>query len=638
MRGVVGMVVAGMAAVECHAQTATRTANAHSRYWDTDYWTWAPTGSGYPNSSEHDAVLPGLCSIQWRPTDSFTVRDLTIQPSTYFEGSGTLTVHGSMLYAGSYFEGDIHLLGENNAWTAGALWTGVLTVHEGASLDITASDAMFTLLANRAIVNDGTVRLSSQYFKGGGPGVTNRGEWTFHAGAGATNKLLGPYMSSWPFKNEPSGTILKTGAGIVENGGMLLDNGGLLRVEEGELQSGFIARTGTTVQVVEGAKLWSSNVIAEDGVTFDSPAGGMQIADSTMQGTAIAVGSVQFVRGLPAGVHTLTGDEWRVSSTSLASTGVVGDTTIASGTRLLVSGVADLRKHTLRNDGEVVVGTMGVVAVDADTVLHNRATWIDEPGGLSKSYAGMGTFTNESSGSFTRSGGTALQMNYLTFKNSGLFDVRGTRDLYFGTFHQITGEAVIDGGTVQSGSVTIDGGRLQGSMKSRRPLVVNAGLLQPGIGIGTIEFLLNSGSLLLGAQAVTEIELAGADVSQRDRITSVRPVTLGGTLKVRFINDYVMQPCDEHVAITGVPLIGAFSAFDFPQMPRGRLNIRQEPGAIVITYLPSDHDGSGFVDIDDYVAFVHDFEAGDETADFDNSGFVDTDDFTEFVMAFEQGC
>ncbi len=52
----------------------------------------------------------------------------------------------------------------------------------------------------------------------------------------------------------------------------------------------------------------------------------------------------------------------------------------------------------------------------------------------------------------------------------------------------------------------------------------------------------------------------------------------------------------------------------------------------------SDFDGSGFVDTEDFDAFVHAFEAGTDDADFDGSGFVDTDDFTAFVLAFEAGC
>jgi hypothetical protein len=53
---------------------------------------------------------------------------------------------------------------------------------------------------------------------------------------------------------------------------------------------------------------------------------------------------------------------------------------------------------------------------------------------------------------------------------------------------------------------------------------------------------------------------------------------------------------------------------------------------------PSDFDHSGFVDGDDFAAFITVFENGDEIADFDHSGFVDGDDFSSFIAAFESGC
>jgi DNA-binding beta-propeller fold protein YncE len=52
----------------------------------------------------------------------------------------------------------------------------------------------------------------------------------------------------------------------------------------------------------------------------------------------------------------------------------------------------------------------------------------------------------------------------------------------------------------------------------------------------------------------------------------------------------------------------------------------------------ADFDGTGFVDTEDYDAFVRAFEAADPTADVDGSGFVDTDDFDEFVRRYEAGC
>ncbi len=51
-----------------------------------------------------------------------------------------------------------------------------------------------------------------------------------------------------------------------------------------------------------------------------------------------------------------------------------------------------------------------------------------------------------------------------------------------------------------------------------------------------------------------------------------------------------------------------------------------------------DFDNSGFVDTDDYDAFVFAFILGGEDADVNGSGFVDTDDFDYFVCAYESGC
>ncbi|MCC6427450.1 MAG: hypothetical protein IT435_11585 [Phycisphaerales bacterium] len=55
-------------------------------------------------------------------------------------------------------------------------------------------------------------------------------------------------------------------------------------------------------------------------------------------------------------------------------------------------------------------------------------------------------------------------------------------------------------------------------------------------------------------------------------------------------------------------------------------------------YCIGDFDKSRFVDTDDFDAFVHAFEAGEDSADVDGSGFVDTDDFDFFVGRFQAGC
>ncbi len=63
-----------------------------------------------------------------------------------------------------------------------------------------------------------------------------------------------------------------------------------------------------------------------------------------------------------------------------------------------------------------------------------------------------------------------------------------------------------------------------------------------------------------------------------------------------------------------------------------------EGTASVIGRCTTDFDHSGFVDTDDFDAFVTAFIAGDVSTDMDCSGFVDTDDFDTFVVRFEAGC
>ncbi len=53
---------------------------------------------------------------------------------------------------------------------------------------------------------------------------------------------------------------------------------------------------------------------------------------------------------------------------------------------------------------------------------------------------------------------------------------------------------------------------------------------------------------------------------------------------------------------------------------------------------PADFDGSGFVDFEDFNAFVAMFESGLIDADVDGSGFVDLEDYDSFILAFEAGC
>jgi hypothetical protein len=93
----------------------------------------------------------------------------------------------------------------------------------------------------------------------------------------------------------------------------------------------------------------------------------------------------------------------------------------------------------------------------------------------------------------------------------------------------------------------------------------------------------------------------------------------------------VMASVDEVRVTTMVP--GYFYGANFWEVGFDYVVVQGE-----VASCPADFDGSGFVDTDDFDAFVGAFEAGDDSADFDGTGFVDTDDFDAFVGAFESGC
>lgn len=168
-------------------------------------------------------------------------------------------------------------------------------------------------------------------------------------------------------------------------------------------------------------------------------------------------------------------------------------------------------------------------------------------------------------------------------------------------------------------------------------LVLN-GVMQPGVPagqpVGTLR-MSGTGTIQFSTSARLEIEYAGG---QHDQVVSTASsLMLAGTVQLKYVGESAIAPCSELVIVSG-PYTGGFATLSAPKPALGKLRLIHEPNEVRIAYYPSDFDGSGFVDTDDFTAFIVAFEAGEDAADFDNSGFVDTDDFTAFVTAFEAGC
>lgn len=109
------------------------------------------------------------------------------------------------------------------------------------------------------------------------------------------------------------------------------------------------------------------------------------------------------------------------------------------------------------------------------------------------------------------------------------------------------------------------------------------------------------------------------------------------------------SPLEDGVLPTGAVVSGAATAslhidqITAAELGLLRCRVSNEHGTldsdtVTISTCIADFDCSGFGDTDDFDAFVHAFESGEQRADVDGSGFVDTDDFDFYVHAFEAGC
>ena len=67
-------------------------------------------------------------------------------------------------------------------------------------------------------------------------------------------------------------------------------------------------------------------------------------------------------------------------------------------------------------------------------------------------------------------------------------------------------------------------------------------------------------------------------------------------------------------------------------------NTLGDGATLILTGCPTDFDGNGFVNGDDFDAYVAAFVFGLAGADYDGNGFVNGEDFDAFVIDFVAGC
>ncbi|GMV25823.1 MAG: hypothetical protein AMXMBFR58_18540 [Phycisphaerae bacterium] len=318
---------------------------------------------------------------------------------------------------------------------------------------------------------------------------------------------------------------------------------------------------------------------------------------------------------------------------------------------------------TLTGNGSVILSNHGgnyIYGVSAALVLtnegntisgcgqfgNNQLVIVNGPGGKIESNVSGGMNINPSNtGGFTNQGllrvsGTGvLSINDGPFTTSGqvIVDAGRKLDRTSGDFVQTGGTAIANGEIeVDSNNYLLQGGSLGGGGLVDSNVINSGGSVSPGNSPGTLTI---EGNYTQQTGGELFIEVGGKNAGEFDKLIVTGTTSLAGSIRLANLNGYVADPGDQVTVVTSTgALNGVFDQIIQP-VTGPRWGVAYVGKTVVLTaFCGADFDGTGFVDTDDFTAFVTAFEAGTDDADFDGTGFVDTDDFTAFVIAFESGC
>ncbi|HEX2861004.1 MAG TPA: PEP-CTERM sorting domain-containing protein, partial [Lacunisphaera sp.] len=459
--------------------------------------------------------------------------------------SGTLTATGTIavqnfLLAGGNLAGT-HAFAGTLAWQGGTMNNaGSTTIQGGSALTISsAADHNFDA---HTIVNDGTVNwLGGNLRSGSGGTITNHGTWNDSANGYSVNNDYGG-TGGTAFVNAAGGTYLKT-AGVTTFAHGTLVNQGTLSVTGGSVD-------------LHGGTLHGGSSIGSSG------GGLVQLTTGTLTATGtIAVQDFLLAGGNLAGTHTFAGTlGWQGGSMNNT-----GSTTLGSGSTFTIAGGAnhDFDGHAIVNQG-TVNWQAGNLRSGGGGTITNHGTWNDASSGyaVNNDYGGTGgtAFVNAATGHYVKTGGTTTFAVPVT--NAGTLTVGGGTLALQGTFTN-TGTVTVNAGATLSSTSPLSfaaGSKLEGGGTVTASALTLAGQLDPGFGTATGQLSFTS-NLTLAGTAQTVFDLGGASTGQYDSVFVNGNLTLGGTLALRFVNNFELAatPSMTFTLATGTTLANAFS-------------------------------------------------------------------------------
>ena len=145
--------------------------------------------------------------------------------------------------------------------------------------------------------------------------------------------------------------------------------------------------------------------------------------------------------------------------------------------------------------------------------------------------------------------------------------------------------------------------------------------------------------LVFESGSALDIEIAGTDDAQFDRLAGSGTVAVGGELDVRFIDGFGPEAADRFEIISASVVEGTFDSVRIDDVGSfGPAHVVYTSEAVIVVACAADRDGDGDLTIFDFLAFQNLFDAGDTRADLDGDGNLTIFDFLVFQNRFDEGC
>jgi len=437
--------------------------------------------------------------------------------------------------------------------------------------------------------------------------LNNNGTSTWSGAAGALSMINGavinnPTNSVWNYTNDSflafaggaavafnnGGTFEKTGGTATSTVGLNFNNTGAVLGNSGNLSftgggncgsacSGtFTAGTGAAIGFggnvfVQSGPINGAGTVNFNGATMDFGTGVETISTTTVNFSAgTLAGAAPGVLNFSAPLNWTAGTMCSSLSGTTCIVGTNATTNANAGINFPGSATNGVLSNRVLNAGGTTTwsGSNVTMALANGAIVNTSAGSIwNYTNDSSMSFIGgtAGSFNNN--GTFEKTGGTAISTIAVPFNNMGTV-VAGTATLQIPAFTQTAGNTILNGGSIQTFNLLIQGGSVTGTGTVQGNVTNAGGSVAPGSSItaGAISIV---GIYSQSRTGAYNVKIGGTAAGQFDTLTMSGAATLGGPLNVSLINSFSPALGNTFTILTAASVTGTFSTANLPALSTG---------------------------------------------------------------------